>query len=70
MAAKEVYFLILIKKSIYQEQVRKEKILDNKLKNLEHKILLINKNDQDYLDMIYREKFRYGKKNEIVIKLK
>ena len=58
------------KKSIYQEQVRKEKILDNKLKNLEHKILLINKNDQDYLDMIYREKFRYGKKNEIVIKLR
>ena len=31
------------KKNIYQEQVRKEKILDNKLKNLEHKILLINK---------------------------
>ena len=58
------------KKSIYQEQVRKEKILDNKLKNLEHKILLINKNDPDYIDILYRQKFNYVTEDEIIIKLK
>ena len=30
----------------------------------------IKKNDPDYLDMLYREKFRYGTKDEIIIKLK
>ena len=58
------------KKSIYQEQVRKEKILDNKLKNLEHKILLINKNDPDYIDILYRQKFNYVTEDEIIIKLR
>ena len=45
-------------------------ILSKKIKNLEHKIKLINNSDLDYLDMLYREKLRYGKKNEIIIKLK
>ena len=34
------------------------------------KIKLINNSDLDYLDMLYREKLRYGTKNEIIIKLK
>ena len=41
-----------------------------KLKNLDHKISLINKNDPDYLDMLYRQKFNYVTKDEIIIKLK
>jgi hypothetical protein len=40
------------------------------LKDLDHKISLINKNDLDYLDILYREKFRYGTKDEVIIKLK
>ena len=48
----------------------KEKILSIKLEELEHKISLVKKNDFDYLDMLYREKFRYGTKDEIIIKLK
>ena len=58
------------KKKIYEELVTKEKILSSKLENLEHKISLVNNNDLDYIDMLYREKFRYGTKDEIIIKLK
>ncbi len=58
------------KKEIYKELVNKEKILTSKLEELEHKISLVKNNDFDYLDMLYREQFRYGKKDEIIIKLK
>ncbi len=58
------------KKKIYGELLNKDKILTNKIVDLEHKISLVKKNDLDYLDMLYREKFRYGTKDEIVIKLK
>ena len=34
------------------------------------KISLVKKNDIDYLDMLYREKFKYGTKDEILIKIK
>ena len=58
------------KKNTYEKLIEKEKVLTAKLKNLDHKILLINKNDPDYLDMLYRQKFNYVTKNEIIIKLK
>ena len=58
------------KKRVYEELENKEKELTNKLEDLEHKISLIKKNDFDYLDALYREKFKYGEKDEIIIKLK
>ena len=58
------------KKKIYEELEVKEKVLTSKLEDLEHKISLINNNDLDYLNMLFREKFRYGTKDEIIIKLK
>ena len=58
------------KKKIYEELEIKDKVLTSELKNLEHKISLVKNNDLDYLDMLYREKFRYGTKDEIIIKLK
>ena len=58
------------KKRIYEELEIKDKVLTSELKDLEHKISLVKNNDLDYLDMLYREKFRYGTKDEIVIKLK
>jgi cell division protein DivIC len=58
------------KKNTFDELIEKEKILTAHLKDLDHKISLINKNDSDYLDMLYREKFRYGTKDEIIIKLR
>ena len=58
------------KKNTYKELIEEEKVLTAKLKDLDHKISLINKNDPDYLDMLYREKFNYVTDNEIIIKLK
>ena len=58
------------KKKIYEDMIIKEKMLTSKIEDLEHKISLVRKNDIDYLDMIYREKFKYGTQNEIIIKLK
>ena len=58
------------KKKIYQEFIQKETALNEELQDLKHKIKLIKNNDLDYLDMLYREKLRYGTKDEILIKLK
>ena len=58
------------KKKIQQELIVKESLINNELKDLKHKIKLITKNDFDYLDMLYREKLRYGTEDEIIIKLK
>ena len=58
------------KKNAYKKLVEKDKVLTAKLKNLDHKISLINKNDPDYLDMLYRQKFNYVTEDEIIIKLK
>ena len=58
------------KKQFHKELTQKKITLNKKLQNLNHKIKLINNSDLDYLDMMYREKLRYGTKNEIIIKLK
>ena len=58
------------KKRIYEELEIRDKALASELKDLEHKISLIKNNDFDYLDMLYREKLKYGTKDEIIIKLK
>ena len=58
------------KKRIYEELEIKEKVLTREIKDIEHKISLVKNNDFDYLDMLYREKFRYGTKDEIIIKLR
>ena len=58
------------KKNTYEKLIEEEKVLTTKLNDLDHKISLINKNDPDYLDMLYRQKFNYVTKDEIIIKLK
>ena len=58
------------KKKLFQELKIDEKMLTDKLQDLEKKISLVKNNDLDYLEMIYMEKFRYGTKDEIIIKLK
>ncbi len=58
------------KKRIFEELEIRNKVLTSELKDLEHKISLVKNNDLDYLDMLYREKFRYVTKDEIIIKLK
>jgi|TARA_X000001036_G_scaffold252943_1_gene235437 cell division protein FtsB len=58
------------KKETYKELIKKDIVLTNELADLSHKISLIKKNNPDYLDILYREKFRYGTGDEIIIKLK
>ncbi len=58
------------KKNIYEELIEKEKVLTTKLNDLDHKISLINKNDPDYLDILYRQKLNFVTEDEIIIKLR
>ena len=58
------------KKKIYEELEKKEINLTNEIDKLEHNISMLKNNDLDYLDMLYREKFKYGTKDEIIIKLR
>ncbi len=58
------------KKNTYEKLLAEDKLLTAKIKDLDHKISLINKNDSDYLDMLYRQKFNYVTEDEIIIKLK
>ena len=58
------------KKSTVEKLTEKERLLSVKLEDLDHKISLIKKNDPDYLDMLYRQKFNYVTEDEIIIKLK
>ena len=51
--------------------IEKEKILTEKLNEFEKKNKLLSTNlNLDYVETLYREKLKFGKKEEIIIKLK
>ena len=55
------------KKEIQNQLIQKKNNLIAKLIDTEKKILLLSENiDLDYLEILYREKFFYGKANEKV----
>ncbi len=55
------------KKEIQNQLIQKKNNLIVKLNNVEKKIILLSDNiDLDYLEILYREKFFYGKANEKV----
>lgn len=55
------------KKEIQNQLIQKKNNLTVKLNDVEKKILLLTENiDLDYLEILYREKFFYGKQNEEV----
>ena len=59
------------KDRVHKNLIQKEKKLSYELTNIEKKNqLLSSKLNLDYVDMIYREKLKFGKKDEIIIKLK
>ena len=60
-------FSYLEKKEIYNQKIQKKSNLVAELNDVEKKILLLTENiDLDYLEILYREKFFYGKPNETV----
>ena len=60
-------FSYLEKKKIYNQKIQKKSNLVTELNDVEKKILLLTENiDLDYLEILYREKFFYGKPNEKV----
>ncbi len=59
------------KERIHKNLIKKEKKLSNELTDFEKKNQLLSTNlNLDYVDMIYRDKLKFGKKDEIIIKLK
>ena len=61
--------------SYYEKQEMKEQLIEEKkalsikLAKVEKKnMLLVDKIDLDYLEMLYREKFMFGKPNEYIYK--
>ena len=55
------------KKEIQNQLIQKKNNLTAELIDTEKKILLLSENiDLDYLEILYREKFFYGKANEKV----
>ena len=58
------------KNKVYDNLLKEEASVSNELKDLKQKIKLITNNDLDYLDILYREKLKFGTKDEILIKLK
>ena len=55
------------KKEIQNQLIQKKNNLVEELKDVEKRILLLSENiDLDYLEILYREKFFYGKPNEKV----
>tara|TARA_B100001057_G_C22434994_1_gene788934 strand:- start:31 stop:327 length:297 start_codon:yes stop_codon:yes gene_type:complete len=59
------------KDRIHKNLIDKQKRLTEELSEYEKKNLLLSSNlNLDYVDMIYRDKLKFGKKDEIIIKLK
>ena len=58
------------KKSIEDLKVMQKRELIKNLNDIEKKNVLISvKQDKDFLDTLYREKLRFGKKDELIIRL-
>ena len=59
------------KKNLEEKLSKKDLRLSKELNEIEKKNkLLSEKIDLDYLDILYREKLKFGKKEEIIIKLR
>ena len=61
----------LEKKNVEKKLITYEKKLIEKIEILDNKNKLLSKQiDLDYLDILYRENLKFGKKDEILIKLR
>ena len=61
----EVSFLIWKKKDIYEQLKNDQITLNSKIEDLEHKNSLLTENiDLDFIEILIREKFLFGKEGE------
>ena len=59
------------KKEIFKNLKEKQTTLTHELESIQLKNKLLSGNvDLDYLDILYRDNLKYGKKDEILIKLR
>ena len=59
------------KERMYKNLIQKEKEISKKLNEFEKKNKLLSTDlNLDYVETLYREKLKFGKKEEIIIKLK
>ena len=71
MGGERGLFSYFEKNEIEKLLIDKKNKLEKDLSILENKNLLLSeKLDLDYLDILYREKLKFGKKEEIIIKLR
>tara|TARA_Y100000590_G_C15562052_1_gene955165 strand:+ start:856 stop:1152 length:297 start_codon:yes stop_codon:yes gene_type:complete len=60
-------FSFFEKKETYNQLMQKKNYINAEIESKEKKILLLSENiDLDYLEILYRKKFFYGKANERV----
>ena len=58
------------KQKIKEQLIQEKELLVSKLNNIEKKNNLLSNNvDTDYLEILYRKKFMFGKPNETVYKI-
>tara|TARA_A100000164_G_C21560049_1_gene609086 strand:- start:58 stop:363 length:306 start_codon:yes stop_codon:yes gene_type:complete len=63
-------FSYLDKKKLKEDLIIEKKVLQKNLESLDHKNKLLTENiNIDFLDILIRQKLKYGHQNEIVIKL-
>ena len=59
------------KKDLYKNLNKKQNLLKNKISDLEHKNSLLSENiDLDFIEILIRDKFLFGKKSETTYILK
>ena len=64
-------FSFIDKKKILSDLKNKELILINKIDDMDHKNALLSDNlDLDFIETLIRERFLFGKKNEIIYIIK
>ena len=58
------------KNKLYKHYSEQKKIIEEKINYLEKRNDLLSTNlDLDYIDYLYRQKFKFGKENEKIIKI-
>ncbi len=71
MSGERGYFSYIKKKELLSDLKKKELALTNKIRDLDHKNTLLSTNlDLDYIEILIRERFLFGKKEETIYIIK